>query len=117
MPGTERRNGGMARRLHREGLALRIVAVTMRAALREHDRQTPSPERAAWAADLVAWVDGVLDYHRGRTELLRRELIDGADPPADEAPERLQALLGELEVAFTDAEGVAAEARARVAPG
>ena len=116
MPGTERRNGEISRRLRRERMALRMVAVTMRAALREHDRHAPTPERSAWATDLVTWIEGVLDYHRGRIEHLRRELLEG-DPPGDETPDRLQGMLGDLQDALADAEAAAAEARARVAEG
>ena len=113
MPGTERRNGEIRRRLRRERMALRMVAVTMRGALREHDRHAPTPERSAWATDLVTWIEGVLDYHRGRIEHMRRELMEG-DPPGDETPDRLQGLLGDLEDALADAEAAATEARARV---
>ena len=116
MPGTERRNGGIGRRLRRERMSLRMVAVTMRAALREHDRHAPTLERSAWATDLVAWIEGVLDYHRGRIEHLRRELLEG-DPPGDETRDRLQGMLGDLQDALADAEAAAAEARARVAQG
>jgi hypothetical protein len=98
-------------------MALRMVAVTMRGALREHDRHAPTHERSAWATDLVTWIEGVLDYHRGRVEHLRRELLEGDDPPGDATPDRVQALLGELEDALADAEGAAEEARARLAHG
>ena len=116
MAGTERRNGGMGRRLRRETLALRLVTVTMRGALREHDRHEATLERSSWAADLVAWIEGVLEYHRGRVEHLRRELLDDADPPGDEAPVRLREFLGDLESALADAEGMAAEVRWRRTP-
>lgn len=116
MAGTERRNGGMGRRLRRETMALRLVTVTMRGALREHDRHDATLARSSWAADLVAWIEGVLEYHRGRVEHLRRELFDVADPPGDQAPARLRELLGDLEGALADAEAMAEEARSRRTP-
>ena len=116
MPSTERRNGGLSRRLHRETMALRIVAVTMRGALREHDRHEATPGRSAWAADLVAWSEGVIEYHRRRVQHLRRELLDDPDAPPDKTPQRLRELLGELEGALADAEDTAVEARARSGP-
>lgn len=107
-------NGSLGRRLRREVLALRVVAVTMRVALRELDRLPPSGDRTTWAQQLAQWIEGVLPYHRGRVAHLRDETpLPGT--AGDEPPDVIAALWGELEGAMAEAEAVAGETRARAA--
>jgi hypothetical protein len=101
----------LARRLRRESLGLRLIAVTMRTALRDVDNSHPPDQRAQWAADLAWWADGVIDYHRRRIELMREELasVEGRGSSGE-----LTTLFIELDAAMAEAFATAKAARRRV---
>lgn len=107
----ERNGGSLGQRLRRELLAVRVVAVTMRIALRELERLSPSAERTTWAQQLATWVDGVLGYHRGRIAQLRQETAAMPGSIRDDPPDLIVTLLGQLESALAEADAVAREAQ------
>ncbi|MGH2454891.1 MAG: hypothetical protein ACRDHD_01330 [Candidatus Limnocylindria bacterium] len=98
-----RNRASVGARLRHEALALRLVAVTMQAALDELDQLHASAEGDRWADQLAGWVDGVLEYHRGRIGLLRG--LAGDDPN-----------LARVDHALADAEAAARQAHARRRP-
>lgn len=112
-PSVQRNGGSLGRRLRREFLAVRVVTVTMRIALREVERQPPSKDRSIWARQLAAWVDGVLSYHRGRIAQLREETTAVPGSAGDDAPELIVTLWGQLDTALAEADAVAREAKER----
>lgn len=116
LAGVQRNGDSLGRRLRREVLALRVVTVTMRIALRELDRLPPSADRITWGQQLSQWLDGVLGYHRGRIALLRDETVALPSVVRDDPPDRITGLWGELERALAEAEGIARETSARIEP-
>jgi hypothetical protein len=104
----------LARRMRREALGLRLIAVTMRGALRDVDRSRQQDQRAQWAADLAWWADGVIAYHRRRIVLMRGELksLEGSASTGE-----LTTLLAELDAATAEARAMAKAARRRASAG
>jgi hypothetical protein len=110
---AEQLNGdSLARRLRRETLGLRVVATTMRIAIRDLDRLSPSADHDEWAKRLAGWIEGVLAYHRGRIRLMREEIEDSSDPDDGEAT--LRTLYESLQRALADAEATGTDARQRL---
>jgi hypothetical protein len=113
MPAAEKLTGeSLARRLRRETLGLRVVATSMRIAIRDLDRLSPSGDHDEWARRLAGWIEGVLAYHRGRIRLMHHEMEDSSDP--DDGETTLRTLYQGLQDALADAESAGADARRRL---